>query len=242
MNCTSLAVRGEQSLLQVAAWELRLPPIKNLSTLSLECYIPEQVTLLRRILLDNRSTLQSFSIDVQVHENGKLTHPISLASTYNLHAVGPQHNWENLQLSDCEQLQVLSLAISLDTSMDIPNYEIDGFYGERNRALISFLAQLPLFITKLYLSLSLLTMARTDPYRDLRTVNWNVVGHCLSHNDHLQSVSIRLGSSYPDEFTPPLWTDNMLSLVLRHFTSFPRVSGMSICYTSTRLSSITFPS
>lgn len=134
-------------------------------------------------------------------------------------------HWADLNLQQCRRMTKVSLRMSLDTSMDTPDFDLDGLHGQRNRALITFLSQLPPSIEQLELHVPVLNMARGDAYKDLLTINWDTVGHIVKYLNELSRIRIRLHSSYA-EVPSPTWTDGLWPALMHCFEdTFPDITG-----------------
>lgn len=144
----------------------------------------------------------------------------------NIIIVGAQCDWEDLHLQECEELAAVAFTISMDVSMDGPDGTIQGGYGQRNRALLTFLRQLPSKTQSLALGLSVLNIARADIYTDLRRIQWPALGKILCGLDTLMTVQISLTCTYPDEFGRPTWSSALLVLLREHVDhAYPHIAG-----------------
>lgn len=106
--------------------------------------------------------------------------------------------------------------MSLDTLMDTPDFNLNGLHRQCNCALIIFLSQLLPSIQHLELHVPMLNMARGDAYKELLTINWDVVAHIVKYLNELSRIRIWLHSSYA-EVLSPAWTDRLWPVLMHCF-------------------------
>ncbi|KAF7789189.1 hypothetical protein EIP86_000126 [Pleurotus ostreatoroseus] len=195
LTSKSFALNNPLLHAQYNGYASRIRTVEGVEHLHLEKHVYAQAGLLRRILSDNNASLKSLSMTISA-----------------MHDIGPQEDWDNLNLSQCTSLTWIIINLQLH------EHTVDEGAAERAMALSLLLLQLPDSLQHLTLHITILNDTCMDAYDDLQLVDWAAVGIYVREISSLSQISIQLHSV--TRVNTPHWTEMKRTEFQDHLIGF----------------------